>query len=125
MHWRRNWQPTPVFLPGESQGQWSWWAAVCGVAQKQQQQQQQQPFEIGVVSSPSLLMRKVKFSWVQPASKWQNESAKSGRSSLFKFLAALVLPFCYILIRTVYPPVHLFTLLLSFCFLSVTPFCCS
>ena len=32
MHWRRNWQPTPVFLPGESQGRgslvygvtWSW-----------------------------------------------------------------------------------------------------
>ena len=23
MHWRRKWQPTPVFLPGESQGQWS------------------------------------------------------------------------------------------------------
>ena len=22
MHWRRKWQPTPVFLPGESQGQW-------------------------------------------------------------------------------------------------------
>ena len=22
-HWRRQWQPTPVFLPGESQGQWS------------------------------------------------------------------------------------------------------
>ena len=22
-HWRRKWQPTPVFLPGESQGQWS------------------------------------------------------------------------------------------------------
>ena len=21
MHWRRRWQPTPVFLPGESQGQ--------------------------------------------------------------------------------------------------------
>ena len=21
MHWRRKWQPTPVFLPGESQGQ--------------------------------------------------------------------------------------------------------
>ena len=21
MHWRRTWQPTPVFLPGESQGQ--------------------------------------------------------------------------------------------------------
>ena len=32
MHWRRKWQPTPVFLPGESQGwgslvgchQWNW-----------------------------------------------------------------------------------------------------
>ena len=22
-HWRRKWQPTPVFLPGESQGQQS------------------------------------------------------------------------------------------------------
>ena len=30
MHWRRKWQPTPVFLPGESQRQW---AAVYGVAQ--------------------------------------------------------------------------------------------
>ena len=33
MHWRRKWQPTPVFLPGEPQGQGSWWAAVYGVAQ--------------------------------------------------------------------------------------------
>ena len=23
LHWRRKWQPTPVFLPGESQGLWS------------------------------------------------------------------------------------------------------
>ena len=23
MHWRRKWQPTPVFLPGESQGRGS------------------------------------------------------------------------------------------------------
>ena len=30
---RRKWQPTPVFLPGESQGRGSLWAAVCGVAQ--------------------------------------------------------------------------------------------
>ena len=33
--WRRKWQPTPVFLPGESQGQRSLWAAVSGVAQSQ------------------------------------------------------------------------------------------
>ena len=51
MHWRRKWQPTPVFLPGESQGQGAWWAAIYGVAQSrtrlkwQQQQQQQQTSE--------------------------------------------------------------------------------
>ena len=33
MPWRRKWQPTPVFLPGESQGRGSLWAAVYGVAQ--------------------------------------------------------------------------------------------
>ena len=34
LHWRRKWQLTPVFWPGESQG-WggAWWAAVYGVAQ--------------------------------------------------------------------------------------------
>ena len=33
MHWRRKWQPTPVFLPQESQGWGAWWAAVYGVTQ--------------------------------------------------------------------------------------------
>ena len=33
MHWRRKWQPTPVFLPGESQGRGAWLAVVYGVAQ--------------------------------------------------------------------------------------------
>ena len=34
MHWRRKWQPTPVFLPGESQGQGSLVGCpVYGVAQ--------------------------------------------------------------------------------------------
>ena len=46
MHWRRKWQPTPVFLPGESQERGACWAAVYGVAQSQtrlkRQQQQQQ-----------------------------------------------------------------------------------
>ena len=31
--WRRQWQPTPVFLLGESQGWGVWWAAVYGVIQ--------------------------------------------------------------------------------------------
>ena len=26
MHWRKKWQPTPVFLPGESQG----WGSLVG-----------------------------------------------------------------------------------------------
>ena len=26
MHWRRKWQPTPVFLPGESEG----WRSLVG-----------------------------------------------------------------------------------------------
>ena len=30
--WRRKWQPTPVFLPGESHGQRTWRAIVHGVA---------------------------------------------------------------------------------------------
>ena len=29
--WRRKWQLTPVFLPGESHGQRAWWATVLGV----------------------------------------------------------------------------------------------
>ena len=33
MHWRRKWQPTPVFLPGESRDGGAWWAAISGVAQ--------------------------------------------------------------------------------------------
>ena len=54
MHWRRKWQPTPVFLPGESQG----WRSLVGcrlrgrtesdeteATQQQQQQQQQQAHE--------------------------------------------------------------------------------
>ena len=40
LHWRRKWQPTPVFLPGESQGWGAWWAAIYGVAQSQTQLQQ-------------------------------------------------------------------------------------
>ena len=29
--WRRTWQPTSVFLPGESLGRGAWRATVCGV----------------------------------------------------------------------------------------------
>ena len=35
--WRRAWQPTPVFLPGESHGQKSPWATVHRVTKSQTQ----------------------------------------------------------------------------------------
>ena len=47
MHWRRKWQPTPVFLPGESQGQRSlvgchlWGCTGSDTTEETQQQQQQ------------------------------------------------------------------------------------
>ena len=36
-HWRKKWQPTPVFSPGESQGWGAWWAVIYGVAQSRTQ----------------------------------------------------------------------------------------
>ena len=46
MHWRRKWQPTPVFLPGESQGRWIlvgcclWGRTELDTTEATQQQQQ-------------------------------------------------------------------------------------
>ena len=37
MHWRRKWQPTPVFLPENPRDGGAWWAAVYRVAQSQTQ----------------------------------------------------------------------------------------
>ena len=50
MQWRRKWQPTPVFLPGESQGQRSLvgchlWGRTESDMTKVTQQQQQQAFD--------------------------------------------------------------------------------
>ena len=33
MQWRRKWQPTPLFLPGNPRNRGAWWAAICGVAE--------------------------------------------------------------------------------------------
>ena len=49
MHWRRKWQPTQVFLPGESQGRGSlegchlWGRTELDMIEATWQQQQQQP----------------------------------------------------------------------------------
>ena len=75
--WRRKWQPAPVFLPGESQGQRSLWAAVCRVAQSQtrlmqlSKQLQQEPGSLQSMGSQrvghdcatSLSLQNVPLSW--------------------------------------------------------------
>ena len=33
--WRRKWQPTPVFLPGDVMDRGDWWAIVHGVTESQ------------------------------------------------------------------------------------------
>ena len=56
MHWRRKWQPTPVSLPGESQGRgslvgWRLWGRTewdTTDAASQQQQQQSAVLLVGV-----------------------------------------------------------------------------
>ena len=53
MHWRRKWQPTPVFLPGESQGRGSlvgcclWGRTELDTTEATQKQQQQQQRQTG------------------------------------------------------------------------------
>ena len=56
MHWRRQWQPTPEFLPGESQGRGSlvgchlWGhteSDTTEVTQRQQQQRDRQSSQVG------------------------------------------------------------------------------
>ena len=52
MHWRRHWQPTPVFLPGESQGRGSLvgchlWDCTESDTTEATQRRQQQPFPCG------------------------------------------------------------------------------
>ena len=51
MHWRRKWQPTPVFLPGESQGPVSLvgcrlWGHTESDPTEATQQQQQQNYQV-------------------------------------------------------------------------------
>ena len=52
MHWKRKWQPTPVFLPGESQGRGSLvgcplWGHIESDMTEATQQQQHDPSKVG------------------------------------------------------------------------------
>ena len=52
MNWKRKWQPTPVFLPGESQGRGSlvgcrlWGRTESDTIEATQQQQQQSTVQV-------------------------------------------------------------------------------
>ena len=73
MHWRRKWQPTPVFFPGESQGQRSLVGCCLWVAQSQTRLKRlgssssnlvcNSPLDLGkVVFSPTLGLNSLFFS---------------------------------------------------------------
>ena len=68
MHWRRKWQPTPVFLPGESQGQRSlvgchlWGHTESDMTEVTCQQQQQQ---LVISSRNSYAIRAHATRWIQ------------------------------------------------------------
>jgi len=58
MHWRRKWQATPVFLPGESQGRGSLvgchlWGRTESDTTEVTQQQQQQPYSMNTFRARS------------------------------------------------------------------------
>ena len=61
MQWRREWQPTPVFLPGESQGQRSlvgchlWGRTELDTTEATKQQQQQCIYRASKVAVKNIL----------------------------------------------------------------------
>ena len=85
MHWRRKWQPTPVFLPGEPRDRGAWWAAVYGVTQSRTR--------LKWLSSSSREME----SWTNHCSTrqcvWQNEF-----HSLCFFCTCVCWNNCYVLL---------------------------
>ena len=58
LHWRRKWQPTPVFLPGESQGRGSLVGCVYGVAQSDTTEATQQQEGTPAEQRPLLSVRR-------------------------------------------------------------------
>ena len=62
MHWRRKWQPTPVFLPGESQGRGSlvgcrlWGCTESDTTEATQQQQHKENMDSNVVKISSIVL---------------------------------------------------------------------
>ena len=79
MHWRRKWQPTPVLLPGESQGRGAWWAAVYGVAQSRIQLKRLSSSSSREYTAGSLWHRRPSFRGNEQARVlWEEQEGESG-----------------------------------------------
>ena len=80
MHWRRKWQPTPVFLPGESQGRGSlvgchlWGRTELATTEATQQQQQQKTIteDILALCWNLCLVQKIKFEQEDETREWES-----------------------------------------------------
>ena len=91
MHWRRKWQPTPVFLPGESQGQGSlvgcrlWGRTESDTTEATEQQQQQvRTLRSGVLNHVPSATRLVRGgAGLKP---WQADYGTTVSVSRFKYL---------------------------------------
>ena len=93
MHWRRKWQPTPVFLPGESQGWGAWWAAVSGVAQSRTRLKQLSSSSSSNVSTTFYDSHPSLFSIEEKGMEMRILSKGPHRKHRFKFWNLLTWPF--------------------------------
>ena len=93
MHWRRKWQPTPVFLPGEFRGRGSLVGCrLCGrtesdTTEATQQQQQRKQVIVFVITVPADHIQKAKEN-----TKTQNKALKLKAPPLEGFLGKIGIP---------------------------------
>ena len=92
MHWRRKWQPTPVFLPGESQGQGSLvgcrlWGHTESDTTEVTSQQQQQVGQCQWIQISPLVFKTLNF-WIKQMvlSYWWLKQDRSGWATLSSLL---------------------------------------
>ena len=89
MHWRRKWQPTPVFLPGESRGRGSLVGCRLGVAQSRTRLKR-------LSSSSSTLTFPPPFHCRTASSDWKSSPFPT---SLISIASSVVLPYLFLVLR--------------------------
>ena len=92
MHWRRKWQPTPVFLPGESQGQRS--LAGCSLwGHRESDMSERLPFHFHALEEEMATHSRVlawKIPWMEEPGRLQSmESLSRTRLGEFTFTFSL------------------------------------